>query len=75
MRNKVILGTLVALAFALAAYIGVKGVVVAGPVDDAAAEATRKVAFEAALRRGNLSLYEAKYARTVAPSAETAAGP
>ncbi len=73
MRNKVILAALVALALALAVRIGVKGYVAAGPRDDAAAAAARKKTLEEAMRKGNLTLHAAKYARTVAPSAETAA--
>ena len=78
MRNKIILATLVALTFALAVYIGVRGVIAgSGAGNAAAAEAARKKAFEEAQAKGNLSLYPAKYGRAVpgATAAEGKGGP
>lgn len=77
MRNKIILAALVAATFALAVFLGVRGVLTAErpAAEDPAAEAARKKEFEAARARGNLSFTEAKYWRaTPAPAAPTAKG-
>lgn len=73
MRNKIILTALVTATLAFSAWLGVRGALSGGALSDDAAEGARKKEFEAAMRRGNLSLYEAKYARTAAPTALTAA--
>ena len=58
--NRVILFTLVAATLALAVYVGVKGILAPPAGED---EAARKRAFDAAMRKGNLSLYDAAYWR------------
>jgi hypothetical protein len=67
-RAKAALALLVGLCLALAAYVGVNGVLSSRP--GAADEAARKKAFEKAMARGNLSFREAEYWR---PLGETAA--
>jgi hypothetical protein len=63
---------LVAACLALAAYVGVNGILSSRPgAAAAAAEADRKKAFEQAMAQGNLSFREAEYWR---PLSETAAG-
>jgi len=70
-RAKAALALLVGMCLALAAYVGVHGVLSSRPGAAAAAdEAARKKAFEEAMAQGNLSFREAKYWR---PLAETAA--
>ncbi len=70
-RNKVVLGTVVAVAFALATYIGVRSAISAAR-PDFADEAARKKAFEAAMKKGDLSLYKAEYWRAAPATAATA---
>jgi hypothetical protein len=70
-RAKAALALLVGLCLALAAYVGVNGVLSSRPgAAAAAAEAARKKDFEKAMAEGNLSFREAEYWR---PVAETAA--
>ena len=63
-RAKAALALLVGLCLALAAYVGVTGVLSSRPGAVAAAdEGARKKAFEEAMAEGNLSFREAEYWR------------
>jgi hypothetical protein len=89
MRSKlnsaqVVLVVLVAMGVALAAYVGVRGMMTAGaPPGAGPDEAARREAFDEAMSRGNLSFEEARYWQriegptTAEPSAApaTEAGP
>jgi len=67
-KTNVALTLVVAACLALAAYVGVQGIVAARGVSDAADEAARKKAFEKAMAKGNLSFEEAKYWRQLEPA-------